>query len=435
VARTAKKSGNVLLKEFPVVFVSYDEPWADAGWQSLLELRPDAKRVHGVKGLNACHQAAAEEAGTERFLTVDADTVLTEAAAKVTVPEALLQPDFRLDWQSRNTVNGIVSGNGSLKLWSRELAMAMRSHEAAPDDRVSLDADIGSIKPGRTRLVLMPGCYSESDPAGTPFHGFRAGFRETAFLSWLLRRSGSGSSGAAGLSQLLGIWCSLGRHARNGLWVLYGARMGLMAEHFWSGWDIREIHDYGWFLTFWNDRVFPRIGAGGERCVLSDMSWNTDRLEAEVQSLGGDLAERTSIAISDLGPNESQLMAEANLFPAMRTLESLDSLGRAFQKGRGVAKDPEHARQLFETAALLGYPSAVNNLARLHELDLIPDADAGTAKALFLRAIEMGSPHAPYHLASMLRAEAEKDSEVERIEALLDLSAERGFAPVPEEDA
>ena len=312
-ARTSDQPGVVALSEFPVVFMSYDEPWADEAWESLLALRPDAKRVHDVKGLNACHVAAAKEAGTERFLTVDADTFLTEAVLEVTVPKPLLQPYFRLDWQSRNVVNGIVSGNGSLKLWSRDLVMAMRSHEAAPDDRISLDADIGSIKPGRSRLVLMPGCYSDSDPAATPYHGFRAGFRETAFLSWLLLRSGSTASSATGLAQLLAIWCSIGRHAKNGLWVLYGARMGLMVERFWSGWDIREIYDYDWFQSFWENRIAPKVGSGGARCPQSGVSWDAGRLDGEVQALCRDLAERTSIAITDLGPDESRLMADANL--------------------------------------------------------------------------------------------------------------------------
>jgi len=52
--------GGVPLREFPLVYLSYDEPWAEASFDTLKSLRPDAIHVHGVEGLNACHVAAAD---------------------------------------------------------------------------------------------------------------------------------------------------------------------------------------------------------------------------------------------------------------------------------------------------------------------------------------------------------------------------------------
>ena len=330
----------VSLSDFPIVFMSFDEPWADEVWERLLLVRPDARRVHGVKGLNACHVAAAESAGTEWFLTVDADTEVSEDLREVTFPEAYLRPAFRLDWQSKNAVNGVVSGNGSLKLWPRDLVRKMRSHEAAPDDAVSLDADIGQIRPGTSRIVLMPGCHSKTDPARTPFHAFRAGFRETTFLSWLLRQMVErGASNDDALRQILTIWCSVGTHAPRGDWVLYGARMGVWAEQTWQDWDIRLTHDYDWFRRFWDADIKARIGPGGAHCPLSGHAWDADQLRNSVTGLGENLAAATDIPVAELDPETSRTLAEAQVFPAGRTLENLDSLGRAFQKGQGVPKN------------------------------------------------------------------------------------------------
>lgn len=427
--RAAQPTASVALSDFPVVYMSYDEPWADEAWEELLVLRPDAKRVHGVKGLNACHVAAAQAADTPRFLTVDADTRLLPSVIDVRIPKAYLSPNFRLDWQSRNVVNGVVSGNGSLKLWSQGLARGMRSHEAAADDTVSLDADIGSIKPGSSRIVLMPGCHSETDPARTPFHAFRAGFRETSFLAWLLRdmemRSGSNT---AELQQILTIWCTLGTQARLGDWVLYGARLGLWAEQTWQDWDIRVTHDYDWFQRFWEETIRSRIGRGGSFCPVSGMDWNADRLRAEVVALGTALSDVLDIPMADLPPEASRMMTEARGFPAMRALENLDALGRAFQKGRGTSIDIATAEQLFSDAGLLLRPSGLSNLARLHQLELVDAPDQSYAEMLLRRAMALGCAFAPHHLAMHMR-KAGKTADEEEILRLIDLSAERGFAP------
>ncbi len=425
----AQSSSLVPLFDFPVVYISYDEPWADEAWDEVLAIRPDAKRVHGVKGLNACHVAAAEVANALWFLTVDADTRLWPSVAAVQIPAALLTPSFRLDWQSRNTVNGIVSGNGSLKLWSRELALKMRSHEAAPKDKISLDADVGSIKPGSSRLVLMPGCHSDTDPARTPFHAFRAGFRETSFLSWSLQRmEATGASNTEELEQILSIWCNLGTHARHGDWVLHGARLGLWAERTWHDWDIRMTHDYDWFQDFWEGSVRSRIGSGGSHCELSRITWNADRLRAEIAALGEALSAVVDFPLANISPAASLLMTEARLFPAMRALENIDALGRAFQKGRGTPVDIEMSELLYSDAGLLQHPSALSNLARLHQLELVAHPDPAMAKTLLRRAMALGCAFAPYHLAMQMRKDGDDVPEAE-ILRLIDLSAERGFAP------
>lgn len=426
--------GTRRLSDFPIVYISYDEPWADEGWQALKDLRPDAFRVHGVKGLNACHVAAADAARSEWFLTVDADTHLLPSALEARFDERFLLPHFRLDWQSRNPANGLISGNGSLKLWSDDMARRMKSHEAAPEGKVSLDADIGDIEPGKTRLVQMSGCHSVSDPAITPYHAFRAGFRETVFLNWLLQgvleREGGESASAATLARLIGIWCTLGAHHRNGAWLLYGARLGLWTGQAWPEWDVRETTDYDWFSDFWTRRVLPRFGPGGAVCNWTGVSWDAGRLEAEVKCLGQRLEEHgRAIDIADFGAAESVLLVEAKVLPTIRTMQNMDSLGTAFNRGRIVPEDAEFANELYDVAALMLYPAAINNIARQHKLGRIKGADRQQARLYYELATALGDPHAPFHLAGLLLEDrGKKDAE---IDALFALASERGFVQEP----
>ena len=61
------------LAELDVVFISYDEDNYEENYADLCDKVPWAKHVHGVKGSDAAHKAAAELSETDRFISVDAD--------------------------------------------------------------------------------------------------------------------------------------------------------------------------------------------------------------------------------------------------------------------------------------------------------------------------------------------------------------------------
>ena len=65
--------------DLDVVFLSYDEPTADANFQAVIECAPRTpKHVHGVKGLHSAYSAAANASTTDRFITIDADSVIRD---------------------------------------------------------------------------------------------------------------------------------------------------------------------------------------------------------------------------------------------------------------------------------------------------------------------------------------------------------------------
>ncbi len=74
-----KNMAQIDVTELDIFYISYDEPNAEENWADLMNKVPWAKRIHGVKGFDAAHKAAANQSETERFITVDGDNkVLTE---------------------------------------------------------------------------------------------------------------------------------------------------------------------------------------------------------------------------------------------------------------------------------------------------------------------------------------------------------------------
>lgn len=386
---------------FPVVFLSYDEPWADANWQDLKSKVPTAKRVHGVKGLDACHKAAADAVTGDWLITVDADTIIGPGWNRIEIPEHLLTDTFRLDWLSRNSVNGLSSGNGCVKLWPKRIIRKMRTHEAAPDDVLSLDHDIETVVPGHSRKHLMPERVSVTYPALTPYHGFRAAFREACFLHQMAvaaaGRQNLDSWTRTEAARTLIIWASIGRHAPNGHWMLYGARLGLAMALADPAWDMRKVNDYDWFANLWQCDVLSRFAT----TTGAWPAWNWTSLETELAGLSSQIAMCCDIKIAEFPEQLSQTVAGSNMLSSQNPANRLDSIGYRLRKAAKSPGEFETARNYFETAMVFDHPAAFDNLGRLHHQGLIAGADAGTAEGLYRTAILLGNRYAPEHLAEL----------------------------------
>jgi hypothetical protein len=384
--------------DLPVVLLSYDEPWADATAAELRSLVPGLIRVHGVKGLDACHKAAAQAAGGDFFVTVDADTTVHPSFLTATIPDSLVSDHVRLCWHSRNAVNGLPSGNGSLKVWPRALVMAMQTHEAAPADRISIDHDLGDVLPGVTRTVVLPGIHATTDPARTPEHAFRAGFREAVYLDHVItdlsRRFGPDNHRIATLDAILAAWTNLGRHVRNGLWAIHGARLGLWLARTQPGRDPRMVNDYAAMRAMWLDWILPRFSPGGSSCRWTGETWDQALLEKETRALGQRLAGLSGVPVGEVGAEQSELVARLRMLPAHRNGDAADGLGWALVRGKGVRRDAATARAEFEVATALGHAAAPLNLGRMMEKGEIEGADPAEIRRLFRMADALGNPNA-----------------------------------------
>lgn len=231
------------LSQVPVVFLSFDEPYADAHFKRLADRIPAAKRVHGVKGFDAAHKAAAEEAGSDQFITVDADCMVLEEFWHVYLDSIPLHlAGHTLSWRSFNVCNGLQYGNGGLKLWTRDFVMNMRAHEASEGEhKVDFCWD-------KKYTQLRP-VYSVTDFTSSPFHAYRAGYREGAKMPLV---DGTMPPTAGDLLKVsykscldrLVQWSAIGRDINYGAWAMLGTIEGLLHVHVLRDVALETISDY-----------------------------------------------------------------------------------------------------------------------------------------------------------------------------------------------
>src|SRR6056300_995113 len=114
-----------------IIFLSYDEPNAEKNYADLLTKVPWAKRVHGVEGSDAAHKACANISETENFITIDGDTIIDPKFLEVVLDldDLKATAEHQFSWAGKIDVNGLMYGNGSIKMWTREFVNNMQTHE------------------------------------------------------------------------------------------------------------------------------------------------------------------------------------------------------------------------------------------------------------------------------------------------------------------
>ena len=239
--------------DFDIIYLSYDEPNAEKNYADLLTKVPWAKRVHGVKGSDAAHKACANLSETERFVTVDGDNIVH--------PEFLNQEiDFDenkdlskcvISWAGYNVINGLMYGNGGLKLWPKEYVLNMKTHENAPADDPNAQVDFC----WDAEYIQMNSCFSDVYNNATPFQAWRAGFREGVKMS--LDRGVrvnplefDASIHWKNMQRLL-VWLNIGADVKNGLWAILGARHGCYKTNL-SSWDYVNVRDFDHLQELFN---------------------------------------------------------------------------------------------------------------------------------------------------------------------------------------
>jgi len=235
-----------------IVFLSYDEPNAEKNYADLVNKFPWAKRVHGVKGSDAAHKACAALSDTEYFVTVDADNIVDPKFLEVEIDlDTLgLTSENVFSWCGKVHVNGLMYGNGGLKLWTRSFVNSMRTHE---------NSDPTDIK-GKVefcfddRYYQFNENYSTSYTNATPFQAWRAGFREGVKMSL------DQGAKVKDLSKIwwqnydrLLIWSTVGADVENGLWSILGAREGCYLTNC-TDWDYSQVRNFEWLTEHWHSK-------------------------------------------------------------------------------------------------------------------------------------------------------------------------------------
>jgi hypothetical protein len=293
------------ITKFDTVFISYDEDNADENWVNLKSKCPWAKRVHGVYGSDAAHKAAANEAETERFITVDADTIIEDEFFNTELDEKISEdPNIVISWNSRNAVNGLIYGNGSLKCWTKNFINNMRTHECStsPANRVEFCFQDGYKQSNKI--------LSTTYPNGSPRQAFRSGFREGVKMCL---DQGARIKPENLVNQIywknmirLLVWCSIGRDVPNGIWAIYGARLGVFMQNLDENWDYINVRDFEYLNNYWYGKVSPEFESftSSNLCTRTGYSWDNEKLLGEIEKLGFVLRENLKLKVADIKSNQ-----------------------------------------------------------------------------------------------------------------------------------
>lgn len=236
--------------DFDFIFLSYDEPNAEILFADLLDLIPWAKRVQGVKGFDTAHRKCAEISETHFFITVDGDNQVYPDFINQEIEINDDQHDHAWTWAGRNDVNGLVYGNGGLKLWSKDYVNNMNSHENSKD----MDKAVEFCWSDKYHEI--PGCYSSSIINASPMQAWRSGFREGVKMCLNQGKKVKPKEFHDvlwyGNVNNLCIWASVGQDIENGIWAIYGARLGCYMLMF-TDFDHSIISDYDKMASLWQD--------------------------------------------------------------------------------------------------------------------------------------------------------------------------------------
>jgi hypothetical protein len=221
---------------YDIVFISYQEPSADANYASLKVRFPMAKRVHGVKGIHQAHIAAAKKCFTKMFWIVDADAIiLDDFNFGYKVDEYNLETVHV--WRSQNPINDLVYGYGGIKLFPRKLTVNMDISK--PDMTTSISSKFKAI-PEVANITAF-----NTDP----FNTWKSAFREcTKLSSKIIDRQKNEET-----ETRLDIWCTKGSERRYGDFAIAGANAG--REFGLSNMaDISLINNFEWLEEKFNEQ-------------------------------------------------------------------------------------------------------------------------------------------------------------------------------------
>jgi hypothetical protein len=233
-----------------VFFLSYNEPFADEHYELLQLVAPHAKRVHGIKGIFNAHKECAKQSMTTHFYVVDADAIIESDFNFDYTPSpdinwfkgknyAIKQTQCLHVWRSKNPINGLVYGNGGVKLFPKKAVMN------ASDWRVDFTTSVAV-----RAFKAMPQISNINAFNTDPFNTWKSAFREcTKLASKIIEKQKDDDT-----EQRLKIWCSVGKEQPYGKYCILGAIQGKeYGEKFKDDIDkLNNINDFEWLREKFN---------------------------------------------------------------------------------------------------------------------------------------------------------------------------------------
>lgn len=216
---------------YDIIFISYNEPNADANFEKLKRRFPYAQRINGIKGIHQAHITAANKAFTKMFWVVDGDAEIID-----TFNFDYVVSKYDLEcvhvWRSRNPINSLEYGYGGVKLLPKALTAKL---DITTSDMTT------SISP---LFKAMPEISNITAFNTDPFNTWKSAFRECCKLSSrVIDRQDDLET-----QQRLEAWCTLNESVPYGAHAYIGAIAGKYFGLFWQNApsELAKINDFDW---------------------------------------------------------------------------------------------------------------------------------------------------------------------------------------------
>ena len=221
---------------YDIVFISYNEPNAEANYAKLLARFPKARRVNGIKGIHAAHIAAVKPSLARMVWIVDGDAEILDSFNFDF--NARNETDTVFVWKSINPINNLQYGYGGVKLIPRSLTLKVDS------STVDMSTSIGKL------CKSMPEISNITAFNTDPFNTWRSAFRECVKLS---SRIIPGQIDVD-TQERLNTWCTYNNGAAYSDWAIIGANAGKKygQENASNKEALAKINDFTWLQDRWS---------------------------------------------------------------------------------------------------------------------------------------------------------------------------------------
>ena len=221
---------------YDIFFISYNESSAEQNYRQLKQRFAISQRVHGVRGIQQAHIAAATLALTKMFWVVDADALVEPSFCFDYAPDQYNQEVVHV-WRSKNPINELEYGYGGVKLLPKRLTMQMNVN--------SIDMTTSITD----RFKAIPEISNVTAFNTDPFASWKSAFRECVKLSSkVIDRQVDKET-----EKRLLIWCTVGADQPYGEYAIAGALAGRVygTDHRSNSDALRMINNFEWLkLTF-----------------------------------------------------------------------------------------------------------------------------------------------------------------------------------------
>jgi hypothetical protein len=273
----------IRVTDLDFVFISFREPNKEENWADLKNKVPWAKRVDGVVGFDSAHKAAAEIAETDFFISVDGDNVIYPKFLLETLDTTSTNPAAVHRWRARNSVNGLIYGNGGIVGWPKKTCLTMKTHENADSEENEIDFCWGVPHEN------LHNVYSDTVINHSPEQAFVAGFREGVKMSLnqgtIIPAEDFMSKIVTQNLKCLITWMSVGADVEYGKYAMLGARMGCW-QTITHGFELIEVRELDHIIQMFNN-----------------IKGDPDEL---IQTYGNSLRQKIGIPIADYNAENSR---------------------------------------------------------------------------------------------------------------------------------